>query len=150
MHGCGGWLGLVLYIGPGWGYGGGPRRRVGRCGLLLTRGRGDLGVCEIGCLLGYAGGEESSLGSLERFVSNASNGARVIWGFSEVLVPPHSHTQRPQAQTPPGQNGMASEIKYKRPAAYIICGFCAPRNYRLGSAAHGFLSAAHDKPVVAR
>eukprot|EP00962_Isochrysis_galbana_P044058 scaffold16963_cov131-Isochrysis_galbana.AAC.5 len=22
MHGCGGWLGLVLYIGPGWGYGG--------------------------------------------------------------------------------------------------------------------------------
>eukprot|EP00962_Isochrysis_galbana_P020170 scaffold5891_cov121-Isochrysis_galbana.AAC.1 len=25
MHGCGGWLGLVLYIGPGWGYGGGPR-----------------------------------------------------------------------------------------------------------------------------
>eukprot|EP00962_Isochrysis_galbana_P020677 scaffold6058_cov159-Isochrysis_galbana.AAC.4 len=24
MHGCGGWLGLVLYIGPGWGYGGGP------------------------------------------------------------------------------------------------------------------------------
>eukprot|EP00962_Isochrysis_galbana_P002609 scaffold711_cov105-Isochrysis_galbana.AAC.1 len=21
VHGCGGWLGLVLYIGPGWGYG---------------------------------------------------------------------------------------------------------------------------------
>eukprot|EP00962_Isochrysis_galbana_P010525 scaffold2908_cov105-Isochrysis_galbana.AAC.9 len=34
MHGCGGWLGLVLYIGPGWGYGGGPRRGVGRCGLV--------------------------------------------------------------------------------------------------------------------
>jgi len=30
----------VLYIGPGWGYGGGPRRGVGRCGLPLTRGRG--------------------------------------------------------------------------------------------------------------
>eukprot|EP00962_Isochrysis_galbana_P013351 scaffold3801_cov124-Isochrysis_galbana.AAC.21 len=28
LHGCGGWLGLVLYIGPGWGYGGGPRRGV--------------------------------------------------------------------------------------------------------------------------
>eukprot|EP00962_Isochrysis_galbana_P053055 scaffold24515_cov112-Isochrysis_galbana.AAC.1 len=41
-----------------------------------------LAVCPLGC----AGGEETSLGSLERFVSNASNGARVIWGFSEVLV----------------------------------------------------------------
>eukprot|EP00962_Isochrysis_galbana_P023606 scaffold7141_cov107-Isochrysis_galbana.AAC.2 len=37
MHGCGGWLGLVLYIGPGWGYGGGPRRGVGRCGLPLLK-----------------------------------------------------------------------------------------------------------------
>eukprot|EP00962_Isochrysis_galbana_P028470 scaffold9000_cov139-Isochrysis_galbana.AAC.1 len=36
--------------------------------------------------LGCAGGEESSLVSLERFVSNAFNGARVIWGFSGVLV----------------------------------------------------------------
>eukprot|EP00962_Isochrysis_galbana_P051131 scaffold22463_cov149-Isochrysis_galbana.AAC.2 len=35
--------------------------------------------------LGCAGGEESSLGSLKRFVSNASNGARVSWAFSEVL-----------------------------------------------------------------
>eukprot|EP00962_Isochrysis_galbana_P024461 scaffold7504_cov121-Isochrysis_galbana.AAC.4 len=42
MHGCGGWLGLVLYIGPGWGYGGGPRRGVGRCGLPLTRGHDHL------------------------------------------------------------------------------------------------------------
>eukprot|EP00962_Isochrysis_galbana_P000210 scaffold52_cov109-Isochrysis_galbana.AAC.7 len=33
LCGCGGWLGLVLYIGPGWGYGGGPRRGVGRRGL---------------------------------------------------------------------------------------------------------------------
>eukprot|EP00962_Isochrysis_galbana_P004736 scaffold1302_cov114-Isochrysis_galbana.AAC.14 len=41
MHGCGGWLGLVLYIGPKWGYGGGPRRGVGRCGLpLLKKGGG--------------------------------------------------------------------------------------------------------------
>eukprot|EP00962_Isochrysis_galbana_P027405 scaffold8624_cov110-Isochrysis_galbana.AAC.1 len=41
-HGCGGWLGLVLYIGPGWGYGGGPRRGVGRCGLpLFKRGGGE-------------------------------------------------------------------------------------------------------------
>eukprot|EP00962_Isochrysis_galbana_P018049 scaffold5192_cov114-Isochrysis_galbana.AAC.3 len=42
LHGCGGWLGLVLYIGPGWGYGGGPRRGVGRCGLpLFKRGGGE-------------------------------------------------------------------------------------------------------------
>ena len=108
LHGCGGWLGLVLYIGPGWGYGGGPRRGVGRCGLPLTRGRGGpscysrspiscpwsgshcdptrIGFWEIGSSLGCAGGEESSSGSLERFLSDASNGARVIWGFSEVLV----------------------------------------------------------------
>eukprot|EP00962_Isochrysis_galbana_P045021 scaffold17620_cov155-Isochrysis_galbana.AAC.2 len=26
--------------GPGWGYGGGPRCGVGRCGLPFTRGRG--------------------------------------------------------------------------------------------------------------
>eukprot|EP00962_Isochrysis_galbana_P016613 scaffold4760_cov113-Isochrysis_galbana.AAC.5 len=38
--GGGGRLGLVLYIGPGWGYGGGPRRGVGRCGLPFTGGRG--------------------------------------------------------------------------------------------------------------
>ena len=30
----------MLYIGPGWGYGGGPRHGVGRCGLPFTRGRG--------------------------------------------------------------------------------------------------------------
>eukprot|EP00962_Isochrysis_galbana_P012653 scaffold3582_cov123-Isochrysis_galbana.AAC.2 len=88
---------------------GGPRRGVGRCGLPLTRGRGgpswlepvphllplvglphcdptEIGVWEIGCPLGCAGGKEISLGSLERFVSKASSGARVIWGFSEVLV----------------------------------------------------------------
>eukprot|EP00962_Isochrysis_galbana_P043733 scaffold16744_cov101-Isochrysis_galbana.AAC.2 len=41
MHGCGGWLGLVLYIGPGWGYGGGPRRGVGRCGLPQHKGGGE-------------------------------------------------------------------------------------------------------------
>eukprot|EP00962_Isochrysis_galbana_P003247 scaffold910_cov115-Isochrysis_galbana.AAC.10 len=41
MHGCGGWLGVVLYIGPGWGYGGGPRRGVGRCGLPHIRGGGE-------------------------------------------------------------------------------------------------------------
>eukprot|EP00962_Isochrysis_galbana_P032966 scaffold10947_cov123-Isochrysis_galbana.AAC.5 len=35
MHGWGGWLGLALYIGPGWGYGGGPRRGVGRGGPLF-------------------------------------------------------------------------------------------------------------------
>ena len=40
LHGCGGWLGLVLYIGPGWGYGGGPRRGVGRCGLPHIKGGG--------------------------------------------------------------------------------------------------------------
>eukprot|EP00962_Isochrysis_galbana_P055329 scaffold27087_cov130-Isochrysis_galbana.AAC.3 len=40
MHGCGGWLGLVLYIGPGWGCGGGPRRGVGRCGLPQHKGGG--------------------------------------------------------------------------------------------------------------
>eukprot|EP00962_Isochrysis_galbana_P053207 scaffold24658_cov113-Isochrysis_galbana.AAC.3 len=37
MHGCGGWLGLVHYVGPGWRYGGGPRHGVGRCGVPLTK-----------------------------------------------------------------------------------------------------------------
>eukprot|EP00962_Isochrysis_galbana_P043887 scaffold16869_cov84-Isochrysis_galbana.AAC.2 len=32
--------GLVLYGGPGWRYGGGPRRGVGRCGLPLSYGGG--------------------------------------------------------------------------------------------------------------
>eukprot|EP00962_Isochrysis_galbana_P054878 scaffold26533_cov129-Isochrysis_galbana.AAC.2 len=41
-----GWLGLVLHIGPGWGYGGGPRRGAGRCGLPFTRGRGGPGWLE--------------------------------------------------------------------------------------------------------
>eukprot|EP00962_Isochrysis_galbana_P048527 scaffold20268_cov111-Isochrysis_galbana.AAC.12 len=66
---------------PGWGYGGGPRRGVGRCGLAFTRGRQgrselvragpllsiscpwsgshcdptEIGVWEIGCPLGCAG-----------------------------------------------------------------------------------------------
>eukprot|EP00962_Isochrysis_galbana_P024338 scaffold7450_cov99-Isochrysis_galbana.AAC.1 len=109
MHGCGGWLGLVLYIGPGWGYGGGPRHGVGRCGLPFYKREGRsalvrvgppvscpwsgshcdptrIGFWEIGFSLGCAGGEESSLGSLERFLSDASNGARVGWGFLGVLV----------------------------------------------------------------
>eukprot|EP00962_Isochrysis_galbana_P004930 scaffold1356_cov107-Isochrysis_galbana.AAC.1 len=45
-----------------------------------------IGFWEIGSSLGCAGGEESSLGSLERFLSDASNGARVGWGFLGVLV----------------------------------------------------------------
>jgi len=36
--------------------------------------------------LGCAGGEESSLGSLKRFLSDASNGARVGWGFLGVFL----------------------------------------------------------------
>eukprot|EP00962_Isochrysis_galbana_P040403 scaffold14625_cov125-Isochrysis_galbana.AAC.4 len=45
-----------------------------------------IGFWEIGSSLGCAGGEESSLGSFERFHSDASNGARVAWGFLGVLV----------------------------------------------------------------
>eukprot|EP00962_Isochrysis_galbana_P004751 scaffold1307_cov106-Isochrysis_galbana.AAC.3 len=78
----------------------------GSVGYLFTRGRGGprwlepvpyllsgshcdptrIGFWEIGSSLGCAGGEESSLGSLERFLSDASNGARVGWGFLGVLV----------------------------------------------------------------
>eukprot|EP00962_Isochrysis_galbana_P037428 scaffold13084_cov112-Isochrysis_galbana.AAC.2 len=53
---------------------------------IVTPLRLEFGRLAVLCPLGCAGGKESSLGSLERFVSNASNGARVIWGFSEVLV----------------------------------------------------------------
>eukprot|EP00962_Isochrysis_galbana_P013093 scaffold3743_cov120-Isochrysis_galbana.AAC.2 len=94
MHGCGGgWLGLVLYIGPGWGYGGGPRHGVGRCGLPFYQREGRsalvrvrvgplypapgraptvtpptrIGFWEIGSSLGCAGGEESSLGLRDFF-----------------------------------------------------------------------------------
>eukprot|EP00962_Isochrysis_galbana_P010558 scaffold2922_cov125-Isochrysis_galbana.AAC.1 len=52
MHGCGGWLGLVLvlYIGPGWGYGGGPRRGVGRCGLPFYQREGRSALVRAGPL----------------------------------------------------------------------------------------------------
>eukprot|EP00962_Isochrysis_galbana_P060740 scaffold35528_cov101-Isochrysis_galbana.AAC.3 len=38
----GGWALCSIYIGPGWGYGGGPRRGVGRCVWVAfhSRGRG--------------------------------------------------------------------------------------------------------------
>jgi len=86
-------------LGTGW----------GGVGYLFTRGRGGprwleprspiscpwsgshcdparIGFWEIGSSLGCAGGEERSLGSLERFLSDVSNGARVGWGFLGVLV----------------------------------------------------------------
>eukprot|EP00962_Isochrysis_galbana_P044066 scaffold16967_cov113-Isochrysis_galbana.AAC.1 len=50
MHGCGGWLGLVLYIGPGWGYGGGPRHGVGRCGLPFYQREGRSALVRAGPL----------------------------------------------------------------------------------------------------
>eukprot|EP00962_Isochrysis_galbana_P038553 scaffold13700_cov136-Isochrysis_galbana.AAC.4 len=79
MHGCGGWLGLVLYIGPGWGYGGGPRRGVGRCGLPLTRGRGGPSCYSrspISCPWSGFHCDPTPTETLDL----------VIWGFSEVLV----------------------------------------------------------------
>eukprot|EP00962_Isochrysis_galbana_P017537 scaffold5040_cov95-Isochrysis_galbana.AAC.2 len=47
LHGCGGWLGLVLYIGPGWGCGGGPRRGVwgGAVWVAVMGGHDPADVC---------------------------------------------------------------------------------------------------------
>eukprot|EP00962_Isochrysis_galbana_P050379 scaffold21787_cov122-Isochrysis_galbana.AAC.1 len=56
MHGCGGGLGLVLYIGPGWGYGGGPRHGMGRCGLHFYQREGRSALVRAGPLLSPAPG----------------------------------------------------------------------------------------------
>eukprot|EP00962_Isochrysis_galbana_P021652 scaffold6392_cov118-Isochrysis_galbana.AAC.7 len=48
--------------------------------------RTEIGVWEIDCPLGCAGGEESSLGSLERFVSDASNMVSRSSGVSQRFL----------------------------------------------------------------